>query len=98
MLNRIKCPICGADFTPERPGQKKCALCEKEHPNADTWEEAAGIVEIDRPKQFTKEEIKEIVYEALMEAGIVRRKCEKCGKLFFAKSPAQKYCGCQKID
>jgi uncharacterized OB-fold protein len=33
-----------------------------------------------------------MIYEILEEANLKRVKCEKCGKLFFKRGPAQKFC------
>lgn len=96
-MDKIKCPICRANFAPQKQGQTKCVRCEKEHPNENSL---AEVLEKGKPKtdksNLTEEKVKLLVYRVLEEAHIVRVKCEDCGQLYFKKSPAQKYCpACQ---
>lgn len=91
------CNICEAGFRPEAVKEGVCNGCAKNYPGAKTKED---ILKINKPKARTMSEatVKEIVIETLEEAGIKRKKCERCGKLFFPKSPASKFCGCQKEE
>lgn len=97
-MDKIPCIICEGDFAPKEPKQVKCKSCERLYPNATS--KADLLTEEDRePMREFEKKVKLVVYEVLEEAGLVRKKCEKCGKAFFAKSPAAKYCkNCKKLE
>jgi hypothetical protein len=75
---------------------KKCVSCNDLYPKANSRKE---IKNPRRPlaETMTYETVKRLIYEVLEEANIKRHECEKCKKLFFRSSPAQKYCSaCKK--
>lgn len=92
-----QCVICAANFRPEAMVGQKCKLCNKLYPDAETVEDIKDPNQ-ERARLLNEPVIKEIVYEILAEAGIRRVRCEKCKKLFFKKSPAQKFCDACKSE
>lgn len=98
-MNIEKCCVCGGEFYTSAIKNGKCVICNAEHPNANSLEDAL------RGKQPNKElmvnlteaRVRTIIYEILDEAGLSRKKCEKCQKLYFARSPAQKQCDACKL-
>lgn len=85
------CVICEANFRAKAMVGNKCKRCASEHPDANSREEIK-LPNQERARLLNEPVVREIVYEILESAGIKRKKCEKCGKLFFAKSPAAKQC------
>ena len=89
-----KCVICCGEFVDWALKDGKCAICGADYPNAHSLVEAmvqTGKKE-DTRVNLTENRVREVIYEILSDAGINRKKCEKCGALFFARSPAQKIC------
>jgi len=75
----------------------KCKECHKAHPNAKSREEVL-VVNKNKARTLSEEVVKEIVYNILEDAGIKRVSCDKCGNLFFKRSPAQKQCSKCKVE
>lgn len=86
-----QCVICKANFLPEAMVGKKCKTCVGLYPDAETLEDIKDPNK-ERARLLNEPVIRDIVYEILAEAGIVRKRCEKCKAKFFSKSPAQKFC------
>jgi len=86
-----QCSICKANFRSEAMVGSKCETCDKLYPDAKTLEDIADPNK-ERARLLNEPVIREIVYDILAEAGIVRKRCETCQKKFFPKSPAQKFC------
>jgi len=86
-----QCVICKASFRPEAMVGQKCKNCNGLYPDAETLEDIKDPNK-ERARLLNEPVIKEIIYEILAEAGICRVRCEKCKRLFFKKSPAQKFC------
>jgi hypothetical protein len=98
-MEKIRCGICKCDFAPKTVDDKTCVLCAKEHPGKTTLEDVLNQNRPKPPAYVAKEDVVEIVYAVLETAGIKRKECEKCGALFFPKSPAQKQCSdCKDKD
>jgi len=91
MNSEEKCIICEADFRVEVMKEGKCPLCRELYPKAKSRED---IKPHTKPKAetLTEKRVKDLIYEVFEEAGMVRKKCEKCGNLYFRTSPAMKYC------
>lgn len=85
------CVLCDASFRPKAMVGNKCKPCATLHPNANCRDEIKRPNQ-DRARTLTEPIVREVVYEILESAGIVRVKCEACQKLFFRKSPATKFC------
>lgn len=100
MGNIEKCRVCNGLFYPQGLKDGKCVVCIKNYPNANTFEEALSQK---GPKKeiimnLTEDRVKTLIYQILDEAGISQKVCEKCGKKFWSKSPAQKFCRtCQDL-
>lgn len=86
-----QCVICKADFRSEAMIGKKCKTCAGLYPDADSVEDIKKPNQ-ERARLLNEPVIRDIVYEILAEAGIVRKRCETCKAKFFSKSPAQKFC------
>lgn len=96
MSEETKCVICKADFRAEAMvtsigGVKKCKPCEELYPNARQQSDVQVKTE-NKARTLDEDRVREIVYETLVEAGLVRHECEKCGNLFFRRKPMQKLC------
>lgn len=91
MSEELTCAICEANFRPRAMVGNKCTRCATEHPDANSRDEIK-MPNQERARLLNEPVVKEIVYEVLESAGIKRKRCEKCGALFFAKSPAAKQC------
>jgi len=88
------CKICGGGFREGTLVNGKCPICVVDYPDANSLVEAmvqTGKKE-DIHVNLTQERVREIVYEILSDAGIKRVACEKCKKLFYKISPAQRQC------
>lgn len=90
-MDEVRCIICESNFRPDSMKEGKCSVCAKLYPNAKRREDIKPK-SANTPKTLTDETVKDIIYEVLEEAGLKRIKCEKCGKLVFRNSPAQKIC------
>ena len=86
-----KCCICQADFAQAAMVGTKCKACNGLYPDATCLEDIANPNK-ERARLLNEPVIREIIYEILGEAGLKRKRCEKCRALFFAKSPAAKFC------
>lgn len=86
-----KCVICQANFRPEAMVGAKCKTCEGLYPDAQTLEDIKDPNK-ERARLLNEPVIRQIIYEILAEAGIKRKRCEDCKKLFFPRSPAAKFC------
>jgi len=91
MEEQAQCILCEAYFRRNTMIGNKCPLCNALYPNASTKEEIKTKVK-NKAETLTEGRVKELIYELLEDANIRRIKCERCGKLFFRNSPAQKYC------
>ncbi len=85
------CKICEASFRPEAMVEEKCISCDSLYPEAQTREDIK-INNKNKSETLTTNLVRDIVYEILEEANIVRHPCEECKKPFFRRSPAAKYC------
>lgn len=100
-MSTEKCVVCGGDFYSSAIKNKKCVVCNTEHPNANSLEDVLRNKQPNKELMvnLTEARVRTIIYEILDEAGICQKACEKCGKKFFPRSPAQKYCPvCQAKD
>lgn len=95
------CPICEAGFrhaamVSNDVGVLVCKPCAKEHPAA---KKRSDVVKdpLAKARSLTEEVVKDLIYEILEEANLKRVKCEKCDKMFFRRSPMQKYCPACKL-
>ena len=86
-----KCVICQANFAQGAMVGEKCKACEGLYPDATCLEDIANPNQ-ERARLLNEPVIREIIYEILGEAGIRRKRCEGCRKLFFPRSPAAKFC------
>lgn len=86
-----RCVICEGSFRLNAMEGEKCKSCAELYPKAKTRED---IKMNKKPvaKTLSEETVREIIYEVLEEANLKRVKCEKCGKLYYRTSPAQKVC------
>lgn len=91
MADESRCVVCEAYFRPNVMVGDKCKPCNEKYPNAHSKEEVRPENK-SKIKTLTDVTVREIVYEVLEEAGMKRVKCDKCGKLYFKTSPAQKQC------
>ena len=97
MINEEICNVCRQPFIVTALKAGKCSLCDIQYPNAKTAEDIKKK-DPKTPHTMTEVSIREMVYEILDDAGIKRVPCEKCGKLFFKKSAASKFCeNCKEI-
>lgn len=85
------CKICEASFRPEAMVKEKCISCDSLYPKAQSREDIK-INTKNKSETLTTDLVKDTIYEILEEANIVRHPCEKCKKLFFRRSPAQRQC------
>ena len=98
MADESRCVICEAYFRPNVMVGDKCKPCNEKYPKAHSREDVK-IDNKNRAKTLTDVTVREMIYEVLEEAGLKRAKCEKCGKLYFKSSPAQKQCSdCAKKE
>lgn len=86
-----KCVICEAEFRAEVMSNEKCPLCVELYPKARSKKEIL-VKTPEKARTLTEDTVKGIVYEILEEANIKRVVCERCSKLFYRRSPAQKMC------
>lgn len=78
------CVKCGANFRSSVMQDGRCPVCIKQK---DEEKKSKPIAET-----LTERRVKAIIYETLEEAGIKRKKCDKCGDLYFSNAPASKFC------
>jgi len=93
--------ICGGDFYSNALVNGKCVICAKEYPNENSLNEVLAKKAPNKEliTNLTEARVKTLIYEILEQANITRKKCEKCGKLFFPKSPAAKFCSkCREAE
>lgn len=95
MSEESRCVICEAYFRSNVMVGDKCSKCNTLYPNATTKEDIKVKFK-NKAETLTEGRVKEIVYEILEEANIKRVSCDKCSKLFFRTSPAQKQCSACK--
>lgn len=91
-----KCVLCKADFRPDAlvtsvGGVKKCKPCEALYPKALTNEEIQ-VKNKNKVKTLDEVRVREIAYEILAEANLMRHKCKKCDALFFRHAAMQTVC------
>lgn len=91
MAEELRCLICEAYFRASAMVGDKCTQCDTLYPNAKTKEDVK-VKTKNKAETLTEGKVKELVYEILEDANLKRVKCDKCGKLFFKTSPAQKFC------
>lgn len=91
MSEDAKCVICQANFAQAAMVGNKCKRCNGLYPDAESLEDITDPNK-ERARLLNEPVIREIIYEILMEAGIRRKRCEGCKKLFFPRSPAAKFC------
>ena len=91
MSKNAKCVICQAGFAQAAMVGAKCKTCEELYPDATCLEDIANPNK-ERARLLNEPVIREIIYEILGEAGLKRKRCEGCKKLFFPRSPAAKFC------
>jgi len=93
-----QCILCEGYFRVGAMEGDKCNLCAGLYPNAKTKDDIK-VKTKNEAKTLSDETVREIVYEILEEANLKRVKCDKCGKLYFRTSPAQKNCpDCRKME
>lgn len=86
-----RCVICQADFRPGTLVEGKCTVCTGLYPDATCLDDIKDPNK-ERAHLMNEPVIREIIYEILEEAGLKRKRCEDCKKLFFPRSPASKFC------
>ena len=86
-----RCVICQADFRADSLKAGKCVVCAVAYPDASCLEDIKDPNK-ERAHLMNEPVIREIIYEILAEAGLKRKRCEDCKKLFFPRSPAAKFC------
>ena len=91
MAEETTCKICDAGFRASAMVGDKCELCDSLYPKAKTKEDIKTKFK-NKAETLTEGRVKDLVYEILEEANIKRVECEKCGKLYYRTSPAQKTC------
>lgn len=91
MSEDAKCVICQANFGQTAMIGSKCKTCDMLYPDATCLEDIANPNK-ERARLLNEPVIREIIYEILAEAGMKRKRCEGCKKLFFPRSPAAKFC------
>jgi hypothetical protein len=95
MSEEQRCCICEAYFRANAMVGEKCSLCNSLYPNAKTKEDIKVKFK-NKAETLTEGRVKELIYEILEEANLRRVECDKCEKLFFRTSPAQKQCSACK--
>lgn len=90
-MDEQRCVLCEAYFRANAMVGEKCSNCDSLYPNAKTKEDIKVKFK-NKAETLTESRVKEIVYDILEEANIKRVECDKCNKLFFRQSPAQKQC------
>ena len=97
-MDESRCCICEAYFRSNAMVGDKCTQCNSLYPKAKTKEDVKVKFK-NKAETLTESRVKEIVYDILEEANIKRVECDKCNKLFFRTSPAQKQCSaCKSKD
>jgi rubrerythrin len=91
-MDEQRCVLCEAYFRTNSMIEGKCPVCHQMYPSIKSRDELLRKNSPVRARTLTEETVQDIVYTILEEANIKRFKCEKCGKLYFRNSPAQKYC------
>ena len=93
-----KCIMCCFDFKPGTLVEGKCELCVVKYPGVTSmkeWREKQNPEAKETEKKINKR-VEEIVTRTLTEMGLLVD-CP-CGKAFYRKSPAQRYCGKPECD
>jgi len=92
-----KCKICGGLFYEEALSDDKCVICSSHYPDAKNMDDVLRS----KPKRelvinLTEDRVKNLINDTLTatlgELGFSKKKCEKCSKEFWKRSPAQKQC------
>ena len=97
-MEEKQCVLCNAYFRPSAMVDGKCPACQALYPGIRSRDELLRKNTPVRARTLTEETVRDIVYSTLEEAGIKRKKCEKCGTFFFANSPAAKFCNsCKEV-
>jgi len=95
-MNEVRCVICEAYFPDSvmktgPVGVLKCEPCHEQHPNAKSKAEVLAKGQ-NKAETLTEKRVKTLMYEILVEAGLPRHECEKCGMPFFRRGIEQKLC------
>jgi uncharacterized OB-fold protein len=96
MSEENRCSICEAYFRANAMVGEKCKQCNTLYPKAKTKEDIK-VKFRNKVETLTEGRVKDLIYEILEEANIKRHECEKCGKLYYRTSPAQKVCKACKV-
>jgi hypothetical protein len=91
MVEESICCICEANFRSDVMVGNKCMICHELYPKANSKQEAREPSK-SKAEVMSDKVVREMIYEVLEEANIKRFKCDKCGKLYFKTSPAQRQC------
>jgi hypothetical protein len=91
MADESRCSICEAYFRSNAMVGEKCSQCNTLYPKAKTKEDIKVKFK-NKAETLTEGRVKDLIYEILEEANIKRVECEKCHKLYFRTSPAQRKC------
>lgn len=87
-----RCVLCEADFRADAMVDGKCPVCATMYPGVKSRDELKLRTSPNKARTLTENVVQQMIYDTLEEAGIKRVACERCKKLFFRTSPAQKYC------
>lgn len=95
-MNEARCAICEAYFPDSVMevgpiGVLKCKPCHEQHPKAKSRAEVLAKGQ-NKAETLTEKRVKTLVYEILVDAGLPRHECEKCGVPFFRRKPMQALC------
>lgn len=90
-MDESQCCICEAYFRSNSMVGDKCSKCASLYPKAKTKDDIKLKFK-NKAETLTESRVRELIYEILSEANINRVECEKCGTLFYRRSPAQKVC------
>ena len=91
-MDEQRCSLCEAYFRSTAMVDGKCPVCHKMYPTIKTREELKLKNSPAKAMVLTDKVVQQMIYDTLEEAGIKRYECEKCHKLYFRTSPAQKVC------
>ena len=91
-MDETRCTLCEAYFRSSAMVDGKCPVCHSMYPGIRSRDELLRKNSPIRARTLTEDTVQDIVYTILEEAGIKRFQCEKCHKLYFRNSPAQKQC------
>jgi len=87
-----RCILCESYFRSGALEKGKCRSCTKLYPKAKSREELLKQTNPNKAQTLTDTVVQQMIYDTLEEAGLERHECEKCKKLYFRTSPAQKQC------